>query len=331
MSARASSKGGQKPTAPPKAAVARFRADLAALTPGDDARRWGLALSGGPDSLALLLLLHSACPDRFVSATVDHGLRPEAAKEAEAMAQLCAAMGIPHAILRLDPAKRSGNTADWARKARYAVLGDWGKAHALAGLMTAHHADDQLETLLMRLNRGAGVSGLAGIRAHRPGVLRPLLGWRKAELEALVRQCGLTPFIDPGNTDLTRDRARLRAALRDVDWLDPLAAVRSAAALEEAAVALDWMAERLAAERIMAKGAQLVLDPEGLPDELRRRLLDHALRRVKPGARLRGGEVDRLARRLVAGETATIAGVRAAGGALWKLTPAPPHRIKRSH
>jgi tRNA(Ile)-lysidine synthase len=142
--------------------LARFQADLDRLTGG--AGRVGIAVSGGPDSLALLLLAHAAIPGGIAAATVDHGLRAEAAGEAAFVAALCATLGIPHATLR-PGAPITGNIQSSARKARYALLEIWADQHNLDWIATAHHADDQAETLLMRLSRGAGVAGLSGVRA----------------------------------------------------------------------------------------------------------------------------------------------------------------------
>jgi tRNA(Ile)-lysidine synthase len=202
-------------------------------------------------------------------------------------------------------------------------------AQALDHLFTAHHADDQLETLLMRLNRGAGVAGLAGVRSRRGAVVRPLLGWRKAELEALVQACGLKSAWDPSNSDDRYDRARLRKALATTDWLDPLAAAKSAAALEQAEAALQWSAQKLAAERLTHRDGAATLDPEGVPRELARRLLLSALTHINPEAKPRGDEVERLIDVLGLGQTATLAGVKCRGGALWQFEPAPPHRAGR--
>ena len=151
-------------------------------------------------------------------------------------------------------------------------LADW--------VLTAHHADDQAETLLMRLNRGAGVAGLCGVRGVNVRVLRPLLGWRRTELAEIVAESEIEAVADPSNTDEKYDRARIRRQLSDAEWIDPAALVRSALALAEADQALDWTAERLAAERIRGSGPELELDPSGLPPELRRRLLLRILRRI---------------------------------------------------
>ena len=305
------------------AATQRFTRDLAALLPHPTGRI-GLAISGGPDSLALLLLAKACLPD-LVAATVDHGLRPEAAEEARFVASVCADLGIDHSILTLTNGP-VGNPSSWARQARYRALEDWGDAKDIGWLFTAHHADDQLETLLMRLNRGSGVAGLAGIRAQNNRVARPLLSWRKAELEALVAQAGLHAVDDPSNRDARYDRARMRAALRTADWLDPVAAARSAAALASADAALEWTTQQLFDQRADMGTDKIILDAADLPYELQRRLLIACLQALNPAAALRDDEVLRLLASLNTGKTATLAGIKCTGGAQWTFQPAPPRR-----
>jgi len=190
----------------------RFASDLARLRPEDG--RLGLAVSGGPDSLALLLLAHAAIPGRFAVATVNHGLRPEAADECAMVERVCTDRGIACAVLQVELA--AGNLQAEAREARYAALAQWAGREGLAALATAHHADDQAETLVMRLNRASGLAGLAGVRARGivPGaalpLLRPLLAWRRAELAAIVANAGLEPARDASNADEAYDRVRIR-------------------------------------------------------------------------------------------------------------------------
>ncbi|MDE2302351.1 MAG: tRNA lysidine(34) synthetase TilS, partial [Sphingomonadales bacterium] len=150
-----------------------------------------IAVSGGPDSLALLLLAAAARPGAVRAATVDHRLRAASAGEAAAVARVCAALAVPHQTLEI--AVAAGNLQSEARRGRYAALAGWMNEQGIAALATGHHADDQAETLLMRLNRAGGCAGLAGVRARGrlPGsegrlLLRPLLGWRRAELAALI-------------------------------------------------------------------------------------------------------------------------------------------------
>jgi tRNA(Ile)-lysidine synthase len=305
----------------------RFRADLAALA-GPAPAMFGVAVSGGPDSLALLLLARAAFPGRIEAATVDHGLRAESPAEAAFVLEVCTSLGIPHATLT-GPAIE-GNIQSGARALRYRLLGAWARERGLAFILTGHHQDDQAETLLMRLQRGAGLAGLAGIRP-RAGidgltVLRPLLGWRRAELAQIVVAAGLTPVDDSSNRDDHYDRARLRLRLADTDWLDPPAIARSAAALGEAEAALDWTVEQLIAERTDAAHAGLTFDAQGLPAELRRRALIRLLALLVPADPPRGDAVQRLLATLNAGETATLAGVKCEGGPVWRLSAELPRR-----
>lgn len=316
--------------APDPAALARFAGDLSALC--DPARDHVLVgVSGGPDSVALLLLAHALLGERCVAATVDHGLRAEAADEAAWVADLCAARAIDHATLRGTVPERAGNTANLSARAR-ALRYDLLKAHADAigatHIATAHHADDQVETLIMRLNRGSGVSGLAGVRAKSGRVIRPLLGWRRAELAAIVAAAGIDPINDPSNVDDRYDRARVRKALAGVDWLDPLGVAASAAALADAEQAIDWMVDRLKAERITQRGEDLFLDARDLPFELLRRLVEVCVRHFDPDAEIRGSALVRMVKALESGDAATIGGVIAASLARkgWRFRKAPPRR-----
>lgn len=182
--------------------------------------RLGVAVSGGSDSLALLLLLDewrgNGGPELFV-VTVDHGLRPEAAHEAAEVARICAARGIPHETLRWRDWDGQGNLPDQARRARYRLMADWAEAHGLTDIAIGHTADDQAETFLMRLARGAGVDGLSAMRArwHQGDVWfhRPLLGLRREALREVLRARGLAWVDDPTNDDAAFTRVRARAVL----------------------------------------------------------------------------------------------------------------------
>ncbi|HEX5184525.1 MAG TPA: tRNA lysidine(34) synthetase TilS [Allosphingosinicella sp.] len=315
------------PANPPSDAVGRFEADLRALLP--EADRIGLAVSGGPDSLALLLLAAAARPGRVAAATVDHGLRPEAAAEADFVASTCSELGVPHAILRAS-VKPAASVQAQARSARYEALAGWAAVEGIAAVLTAHHQDDQAETLMMRLARGAGVGGLAGIRAASEiaglVVCRPLLGWRRETLRALVASAGLRPVADPSNEDERYDRVRMRRNLAESSWLDSAALARSAAALAEAEQALDWAADRLAGERVREEGEGLRLDPSGLPPELLRRLVLLCLCRIDPEAAPRGEQVTALLGTLHAGGTATLGRILCSGGAQFRFASALPRR-----
>jgi len=309
--------------APDPALLHRFRAPLGAIDASP--APLGIAVSGGPDSLALLLLADAAWPGRVRAATVDHQLRPESAAEAAFVAAICAGRDIPHAIL-VPETPITGSLQNAARVARYALLERWRAEEGALCVMTAHHADDQAETLLMRLNRGAGVSGLAGIRETNGRLVRPLLGWRRAELEDLVAAAGIVPLRDPSNADPRFDRVRTRQAIAQASWISVASMAQSAANLADAAAALDWMTERLAAERIAAEGEALVLDPRDLPVELVRRLLLAAIVRLDPAAAPAGPALDRALVALHAGRKASLGALLLQGGPLWRLAAAPPRR-----
>lgn len=314
---------------PAAEAIARFAADLDALSLVDS--RIGIAVSGGPDSLALLLLAAAARPGRIEAATVDHGLRLESADEAEMVAHLCAKLGVPHQILRADwDEKPSANIQAMARAMRYRLLADWAERGGLTAVATAHHADDQAETLLMRLARGAGVAGLGGSRARRSlseriELIRPLLGWRKAELVALVGEAGIEPVDDPANRDPRHDRSRFRQILASSDWADPARLAVSASAIREANEALDWALAPLISSRIRRDGAALIIEPFDLPRELKRRLLLAAIGEM--GApQPRGPELMRAMEAMEAGGTASLVGLKLEGGDVWRLSTAPPRK-----
>lgn len=307
------------------ALAARLRASVLSLIGDDDsAARFGIAVSGGPDSMALLFFAAHAFPGRVAAATVDHGLRAASADEAAMVARWCAHQEIAHNIL-LPDRPVEGNVQAWARATRYRLIEQWRGDTGIDWVMTAHHADDQLETLLMRLNRGSGVGGLAGVRARTGHVLRPLLDVRKATLLELAEAEHL-PFVnDPSNADPRFDRAALRAALTQAPWLDAQAAARSAAALAEADAALDWSVAALAQTHIHAEGKGWRLDRTDLPREYLRRLLLVMLARADAPAP-RGETLDRAIAEALAGRQTSLGGWLLKGGSRWALMPAPPRR-----
>lgn len=312
--------------------ASRFRRDMAAAA-GPVPERLAVAVSGGPDSVALLLLAASACPG-VRAATVDHGLRPEARGEADEVARLCRRLRVPHAILSARVEREGEGLQAAAREARYRALATWMDTEGLGLLLTGHHEDDQAETLLMRLNRGSGVAGLAGIRASGPvpgaphlSMARPLLGWRRDELAEIVHRAGIEPALDPSNRDPAYDRARLRTEMEGADWLDRQGVARSAAFLAEAEEALAWTAAGLAEERIAEVGDAVSLRPAGLPAEILRRLVIACLRRLDAEAAPRGEKLSAMILALQEGRSATLAGIKAeAKGELWLFAPAPPRR-----
>lgn len=307
--------------------IARFEADLAPLA-GSGAML-GIAVSGGPDSLALLLLAAAARPGRVEAATVDHRLRPESRQEAEFVRGICNRLGVRHATLDVQVQPGASLQAQ-ARAARYGALGNWAIERELNAVATAHHVEDQAETLLMRLARGAGLGGLVGVRQKRPleagiAVIRPLLEWRRAELAAIVAAAGLTPIDDPANRDPRHDRSRFRFMLAQADWADAERLAASARWLAEADEALEWAVGTVLEKRLERLGSRLSVDAEGLPREMQRRLLLAAFDRM--GAhRPRGPELDRACKSLRAGKPATLSGLKLEPGPPWTLSVAPARR-----
>ncbi|BBC72113.1 tRNA(Ile)-lysidine synthetase [Altererythrobacter sp. B11] len=322
----ATADGSTAAEASPGGATARFADALAQLWPGEG--RIGLAVSGGVDSLALLLLAEAAIPGRFEVATVDHGLRAEAAGECAMVARLCAGRGIACAVLPVSVA--SGNLQASARAARYAALSAWARERGLGALATAHHADDQVETVLMRLARGSGVAGLAGIRARGvvPGsdlpLLRPLLGFDRAELESIVAAAGLDPVRDPSNLDERYDRVRLRRWLAENPLIGAEAVRASAAHCADADAALVWAAEREWAERVERVEGGLRYRPAA-PRAVALRMLERAVAEL--GGSARGGALAAMLSALERGESANAGGVLArAERGVWLFTAEPPRR-----
>ena len=313
--------------APDPHLVDRFRGDLDALAaPGT---RVGIAVSGGPDSLALLLLSAAARPGLIEAATVDHALREGSRAEAEMVAQTCGMLGIEHQILTVSwDALPESRIQAAASEQRYRLLKRWAESGNVTKLATAHHLDDQAETVLMRLNRGAGVGGLSGVRASRPltatvDVIRPLIRWRRSELVDVCRAAQLRPVDDPSNDDMRFERTKVRRLLASSGWFDPAQIAQSADHLHDADEALEWAAGRLIAERVRREGGDILVDGRGLPAELQRRLLI-AAHELAGNMALRGPDLRRAILSLCAGRTVTLGGVKMIGEPVWRLQMAPP-------
>jgi len=262
----------------------------------------------------LLLLAKLAGVCTVYAATVDHGLRAESAQEARFCAQLCQQLRVPHRILNVDVA--SGNLQSQARAARYRALGEVMGEIGADQVLTAHHADDQVETLVMRLNRASGLGGLAGIQRLGPMpegcgmVFRPLLLWRKTELEQIVRDAGIQPMRDPSNEDDRFDRARVRKALSDADWMDASKLAQSVSHLQDADAALDEWARREWAEHVSIGESDITYRPHlSDPTELMARVVELALVRLT-GRSNRSGAMQLIAA-LKGGQTSNVGGVLA--------------------
>lgn len=202
-----------------------------------------------------MLLLAAQCyNEQVVVATVDHGLRPEAGGECALVASQCERLGVACTILRVEVA--DGNLQEQARVARYAALGQWAEQVGATSIATAHHADDQAETLLMRLNRGSGTGGLSGIRERTMiegcpvPIIRPLLHFRRSELADIVKAADVQCADDPSNRDDSYERVRVRQWLAGNTWLDPRAVAQSAAHIAQAEATLEGIADDVWAREV---------------------------------------------------------------------------------
>ena len=253
----------------------------------------GLAVSGGGDSKALMLIAADWAGARGAElriATVDHGLRPESADEAAAVVADAAALGLPHQTLGWTEWDGRGNLQAAARSARRGLLAAWARAEGVEAVLLGHTLDDQAETVLMRLGRGAGVDGLSAMTeaSEAEGVrwLRPMLGARREGLRDWLRDRGATWFDDPSNENEAFDRIKARRALAALADLGVTAEGLSATAdrMQAAREALDHAAEDIAASAaVWGRCGELTLALEPLrkaPPELARRLLRAGLMRA---------------------------------------------------
>ncbi|AGT07587.1 tRNA lysidine(34) synthetase TilS [Paracoccus aminophilus] len=276
----------------------------------------GIALSGGGDSTALMHLTAGwAAGRRICAATVDHGLRVDSAIEARAAGRAAAKLGIPHQILRWHRDDDSGNLMAEARAARLRLLADWAAAEGLEAVLLGHTLDDQAETLLMRLCRGAGVDGLSGMAPARRACgtvwLRPMLGTSRASLRDWLNSHGHDWIEDPSNDNPDFERVRIRQAM-EVLGIPAASLAQSAGNLAVARRALQEFAWQIAGD-LEAERGTLVLPFNsflGAPEEVRRRLVVTGLRWMT-GADYppRGEKVAHVLRALELGSRITLEGV----------------------
>ncbi|SFU40088.1 tRNA(Ile)-lysidine synthase [Aliiroseovarius crassostreae] len=262
----------------------------------------GVAVSGGSDSTALLLLCHDwarLTGAAITAFTVDHALRDGSADEAAAVARLCQRLGVDHEILTwrgLDGQGSDrqgwdgqGNLQNAARQARYHLLSKAARKAGCAAVALGHTKEDQAETFLMRLARGSGVDGLAAMRddwsADGMRWLRPLLSDRRAALREMLEARGVSWSDDPSNDNPRFDRVKMRHAMRDLAelGLDVDRLVATAQGMTRARSALTRMAHDAACALCRVEAGDVVFDTEPfreLPEEIRLRLLAEAVRFV---------------------------------------------------
>ena len=310
-----------------------------------------LAVSGGPDSIALMWLAARwrrvlARGPRLIAVTVDHGLRPEAAREARDVKRLAKEFDLPHRTLRWTGAKPKTGLPAAARAARYRLLARAAQASGATHILTAHTRDDQAETLLMRMLRGSGIAGLAAMarETEREGVwlARPLLDIPKSQLIATLKRAKIAFADDPTNRDTSFTRPRLRAIMPVLaeEGGDSRNLARLASRLARANAALEVLvdgAERYLALRDRTDAARFGFDAAafaGLPEEIRLRLLKRAIDHAGHERPAELGKLETLLGALDRGiaegrpklkQTLAGAAISLIGGRI-HVDPAPPRR-----
>lgn len=283
--------------------------------------RVGVAVSGGGDSVALLYLLADFAKGQGVTlqvATVDHGLRPEAAEEAAFVASLCAGLGVQHATLTWDGWDNFGNLQAKARQARYDLLAGWAQSAGISCVALGHTADDVAETFLMRLARGAGLKGLAQMAGQftTDGTQfnRPLLGVSRTDLRDFLTRHDISWRDDPSNEDTRFGRVRARKALQHLApiGIDAAGLAGVSRKLRDAEDILALAATEAARQVVHFDRGDVLLDIAALrntPPELQRRLLTGALMAVSSAAYSpRSQSVTDVLKAALDGQQATLSG-----------------------
>jgi len=311
-----------------------------------------LAVSGGPDSTALLMLAARWCAalkngPQLLAVTVDHGLRAQSAAEANSVKRLARKLGVPHKTLRWTGRKPATGLQEAARAARYRLLAEAAKKTGAQHVVTAQHLDDQAETVMLRLARGSGLSGLCAMARESEifgtTLVRPLLDLPKARLVATLLKARLSFADDSSNRDPRFTRARLRALMPALakEGLSAPRLSKLAGRLRRADLAIEAMvwaaAQRLTSPAPPAPLA-LALDAGGfarLPDEVALRLLGRAVAAIGDEGPVELGKLEALYAALAANEGSsavirrTLAGAVVTYGADRLLIERAPPRGKR--
>jgi tRNA(Ile)-lysidine synthase len=316
------------------------------LAPFRNAAGLVLAISGGPDSTALLWLV--ACwrhalgqGPAVLAVTVDHGLRPEARAEADAVKRLAKQCGVAHRTMRWTGRKPASGLPKAAREARYQLLARAAVGIGADHVLTAHTLDDQAETVLFRMSRGSGITGLAGMAALAPmptggdvTLARPFLDVPKARLIATVADAGLTVVDDPSNRDPRFTRARWRALMPALaaEGLEAARVGQFARRMRRAEAALEAATEAAWRTAAAAGGPDGRIALAGIlahPAEVQLRLVGRAIARVGSEGPVELGKLEALHAALLASTRArrTLAGalVTRRGDSL-TIEPAPARR-----
>lgn len=259
------------------------------LLAGHLPERLGVAVSGGGDSVALLAALVEFTKKNTMDLhviTVDHGLRPETKHEIALVTDMCARWELPHHVEFWSGWKGQGNLQAAARDARYGLIADWAYGNQITHVALGHTADDQAETFLMRLARGAGVDGLSAMSPRRVqhGItwVRPFLRIERSALRTYLRAARLDWCEDPSNENRDFERIRVRDALTVLGSLgvQTEALVDVAQNMSRAREALDWQTFLAAQDATTLMYGAIAIDLHKfrmLPAEIARRLIVHAI------------------------------------------------------
>lgn len=295
-------------------------------------QRLGVAVSGGGDSVALLAVLAAYARAHDIElhvVTVDHGIRPEAKQEISFVRDLCARWDLPHHVEYWTGWNEQGNFQATARDARYALMSDWAHANNISHIALGHTADDQAETFVMRLARGAGVDGLSAMapRGISRGItwIRPFLQTKRASLRTYLRSEQLTWCEDPSNENRDYERIKVRDGLAVLSTLgvtiDGLVQVTQNMA--KAREALNWQTFIAARDVVKLREGVVMMNKRQFqtqPEEIGRRLLVHSIQWITGSVYgPRGPTVSRTLKSVRAGQTATLDGcqVSTTGGLVW--------------
>ncbi|WP_185804338.1 tRNA lysidine(34) synthetase TilS [Pontivivens nitratireducens] len=288
----------------------------------------GVAVSGGGDSVALLIALRDWANSREVAlkvATVDHALRSESAEEARWVGRLCRDLDLPHVVLNWHRAPdATGNLAEQARHARRTLLADWIVAEGGRTVVLGHTRDDLAETFLMRLARGSGLAGLSAMQAVSDGNgvrwLRPMLNTGRSDLRGFLTERNQTWHDDPSNEDDLYQRARTRkalAVLRGID-IDAGRIAQTAHRLRDSRIVVDRHVADLARNCLsQTRFGEIILSKivfDQAPAILQQQLLRDILRYFSGSIHApRFEAIVRLHGRILAGEASTLSGVQISG------------------
>ena len=321
-----------------------------------DASALVLAVSGGPDSTALLMLAARWRRARkrgpkLLAVTIDHGLRRESAREARAVKRLARRLGVPHHTLRWEGKKPKTGLQQAARAARYRLLATAARTAQAQSILTAHTLDDQAETVLIRMSRGSGLTGLGAMARESPVpardlhdivLVRPLLDIPKARLIATLQRAKIAFADDPTNRDPRFTRTRLREVMSALsrEGLDARRLARLAQRLRRAEAAIETAVSAAAqglCEGPWSDRGPIIFDAARfarLPAEVALRLLGRALARVGDEGPIELGKLETLYEALAGAKAGKAVRLRRSlGGALVTLTEvkvaverAPPRR-----